>query len=212
MKQTMAPLAAGAGLVFLGVAGVLTICSSAAAESTVWTDDAIAALFPAPPDGWTVEDVAIEKRDAIASGFEFFALAPLAESATAGVSVRLTATRAYHSGERTIEVSIDTEDIETAAMVDAVDAVSGAEDGGPEELVAYGEGLLAAGVTAISHDGYPGVAAGAHGEAARAFKIGSAGAVSLECAYPDCGADLDAMTARLDFSAIAEFVVFDHRR
>ena len=88
-------------------------------------------------------------------GFESFALAPLAETANVGVSVRLTATRAYRSGDRTITVAIDTEDIETAAMIDAVDAVSGAEDGGPEELVAYGEGLLAAGATALSHDGYP---------------------------------------------------------
>lgn len=198
--------------VCLAAAAMIAPPAAAAERSGEWTPGDIAALFPAPLDGWRAEDVAIEERDTLASGFESFALAPLAETANVGVSVRLTATRAYRSGDRTITVAIDTEDIETAAMIDAVDAVSGAEDGGPEELVAYGEGLLAAGVTAISHDGYPGVAASADGEAGRAFKIGSVGAVLLECAYPDCGADLDAMIARLDFSAIAEFVAFDHRR
>ncbi|MEZ5895394.1 MAG: hypothetical protein R3C51_03255 [Parvularculaceae bacterium] len=187
----------------------------AAEEKSEWTQDDIAALFPAPVEGWTVSALDLRERDTIASGFESFALAPLAETASVGVSVRLTATRAYRSGDRAITVSIDTEDIETAAMIDAVDtvnAVASAEDDGPDELVALGEELLAAGVTALSRDGYQGVSAETNSEAGRAFKIGSAGVVSLECAYPDCGADLDAMLARLDFSAIAAFVAFDHRK
>ncbi|WP_133162320.1 hypothetical protein [Hyphococcus luteus] len=177
-----------------------------------WTQDDIAALFPAPLEGWKAEGAAVEERDTITSGFESFALAPLAETAAVGVTVRLRVTQAYRSGDRAIAITIDTEDIETAAMVDAVDAVASAEGSGPEELVALGEELLAAGVSPISHGGHPGVSAEADGEAGRAFKIGSAGAVSLECAYPDCGGDLDAMIEDLDFSAIAEFAAFDHRR
>lgn len=198
--------------VLLAVSAAVAASAAANEMKSGWTQDDIAVLFPAPFDTWSAEDVAVEKRDTITSGFESFALAPLAETATAGVSVRLKATRAYRSGDRTIAISIDTEDIEAAAMVDSVDAVSGVEDGGPEELIALGEQLLASGVTALSHDGYPGVSAEIDGEAFRAFKIGSAGAVLLECAYPDCGADLDAMIARLDFPAIADFAAFDHRR
>ncbi|WDI31925.1 hypothetical protein PUV54_01820 [Hyphococcus flavus] len=196
----------------LTIGAAIAVSAAADEMKSAWTQDDIAALFPAPLDSWSAGDVAIEERDTIVSGLESFALAPLAETATAGVSVRLKATRAYRSGDRAIAISIDTEDIETAAMVDAVDAVASAEDDGPDELVALGEELLAAGVTALSRDGYRGVSAETDSEAGRAFKIGSAGVVSLECAYPDCGADLDVMVERLDLFAIAEFAAFDHRR
>ena len=199
----------GVLIIFLTAGAALAVSAAANGMKSGWTQDDIAALFPAPLEGWKAEGAVVEERDTITSGFESFALAPLAETAAVGVSVRLRVTQAYRSGDRAIAITIDTEDIETAAMVDAV---ASAEGDGPEELVALGEELLAAGVSPISHEGHPGVSAEADGEAGRAFKIGSAGAVSLECAYLDCGDDLDAMIESLDFSAIAEFAAFDHRR
>ena len=199
-------------IAMLAVSTAIAVSAAANEIKSGWTQDDIADLFPAPLDSWSAGDVAIEERDTIVSGLETFALAPLAETATAGVSVQLKATRAYRSGDHAIIISIDTEDIETAAMVDAVGAVASAEDGGPDELVALGEELLAAGVTALSRDGYRGVSAETNSEAGRAFKVGSASVVSLECAYTNCGADLDRMLEFFDFTLIAGFVGYDHRR
>ncbi|MFC2952448.1 hypothetical protein ACFOOP_10955 [Marinicaulis aureus] len=187
------------------LAAVVMITAPAAAWREWLGQDDIAALFPAPLDGWTVEDVAIEKRDTVTSGFEAFAVAPLAETATAGVSVRLKVTRIYSQPEKSITISIDTEDIESAVSVDGMSAAYTSDADARARLEH-------AGIIPFERDGYPGLKLAVANEAGRVFKVGSAGVLSLQCAYPDCGADLDAMTARLDFSAIAEFVAFDHRR
>ncbi len=205
MKLTLATLASRARLRFLGVTGGLAICAAAAAQSAVWTDGAIASLFPPPIEGWTADDIAIEERDTITSGFESFAGAALAETASAGVSIRLNVKQRYSFGDKAISITIDTEDIDSAATVDVITAAF-------ETDAATRKKLESDGVSVIDHDGITGISMKSGNEAARAFNIGSAGVVSLECAYAGCGADLDLMLDQMNFAAVTEFVVFDHRR
>lgn len=193
----------GATLAVLLTAGVLLAPRCAIGDERVkWTHSDIALLFPKPAEGWDAEDIEVEEGNTIASGFE--AMADGVAGSGAGVSTHLKVTRRYSAGEKRSVVYIDTEDIETAAYVDAIAAAFSTDE-------ALRTDLENSGVTAITHQAYQGLSAQAGDKVGRIFKVGSAGIVAMECDHPACAKDLDAMIGRLDWPAIARFIRFDHR-
>ncbi len=168
-----------------------------------WSNDHIAALFPAPMDGWSVGELTLEESDTVTSGFESFVTG--VSGVQMGVSTRVLATRSYAMQERTIIIIVDSSDIEMAATIDAITAAHSADDASqpaPEEV----------GVKPISRQGYFGFSAQEGDRAGLMFKVGSAGIVAMECDYNGCAEDLAVMTERLDLVEFAGFADFDHRR
>ena len=190
------------------VAMAIVVCGvslSAAAEPTIdqWTYSDIAHLFPEAPEGWLASSMDLNSTETITSEFESFAGAMLVSPVDP--SVRLIATRRYSSEGREFEIQIDTEDIEIAAQIDAIVA-------GYESDSALRDKLGSAGIGAAQHAGFPGISIDTAPESGRAFKIGSAGVITVECNYMDCGEDMDRILAAMDFATVEHFITFDHRR
>ncbi len=178
---------------------------SVRAETTMdqWTYADIAHLFPEPPEGWRASSLDLNTAETITSEFEAIASTMLAP--TENVSIRFIATRRYSSEGREIEIRIDTEDIEVAAQIDAVVA-------GYETDTVLRDKLRSAGIGVARLSGFPGISIDTGPESGRAFKIGSAGVITVECNYMDCGEDMERVLAALDFATVERFVAFDHRR
>lgn len=192
-----------ASLLALLVAIVLPFSVYTQSAVERWTADDIALLFPPPIEGWDAEGLELTATDTLTSDFEMMANSLIATSNT--VSIRLIATQVYIAGERRYEMSIDTENIEVAAQVDAIAAGYSTDDGLRERLERDGIGVA-------EHKGFDGLSIVAGAESGRIYKIGSASVVVIACEYSGCGDDIDSIVETVDFASIARFVAFDHRR
>lgn len=168
-----------------------------------WSNEHIADLFPSPLNGWSIAELSLEERETMTSGFESF-VGGLAGT-DVGMSMRLLAKRLYFAPDRVITVMVDSSDIETAASIDAIAAAHETDENLREDLAETG-------VISITHQNHIGFSVREDDRAGVAFKIGSVGAVTMECDYSGCAEDLARMTHRLDLGRLTRFSDFDHRK
>ena len=171
-------------------------------QQTIWTSEKIAGLFPDAEEGWSAEDAQIEELKTMTSDFEAFAGA-LAGS-DVGASVRLRVTRKYVSGEKSRKITIDSQDIDTASTITALEQLAETGDARLEEFAAKG-------VHRATYAGVPSLRV--EGEiSGRVLRLTQSGILALECDTPNCGGQLEDVVATLDIDAIKAFLTFDHRR
>lgn len=189
--------------------GVLSFTTPSEARD-IWSKGDIASLFPPAPDGWRASTIEVEPLkpatdlEKFVSTLENFANV-LNENFDAGVGIRLRATRDYSFDGQKISMTIDSDDIDNAINIDAMMAAFASGDEATRAR------LKSNGVSTITHNGMPGVAMDTADKVGRAYKVGSTGVVALECSYFDCSQILDSMAKQINFSAVAEFVSFEHR-
>lgn len=168
-----------------------------------WDRSAQEQLFPPAPEGWSTGEIQITELksamgviDSVLPG----ASGPSKGSnVAAGTPVRLRVVRTYHGSEKTIKVTIDTEDLDTASLI------ASAHDNDKVRTQLAGQGLRTEklqGLQAL-------IVSKPQGAAVRVEDIGI---VLIECEYADCAADLAALINSVDFDRIAQFVSFKHRK
>jgi len=171
-------------------------------EQTVWTTENIAGLFPDAEQGWSAEDTQIEELKTMTSDLEAFAGALAGRDV--GASVRLRVTRRYVSGEGSRKITIDSQDIDTASTITALEQLAETGDARLEEFAAKG-------IHRATYAGVPSLRV--EGEiSGRVLGLTQSGILGLECDTPNCGVELEDVIATLDIEAIKAFLTFDHRR
>lgn len=187
----------------VAVALIVAIPSQGAARD-IWSRGDVGGLFPLAPDGWTATRIELEPLKLPTTDLELFFNA-LNENYDADASIRLRAVRHYHQDDREISITLDSDDIDNAINIDAIMAALSSGDEATRTQ------LESDGFSAIAHDGVKGVGVNVPDKKGRAFRIGSAGVIALECSYSGCEDLLERMIAQLDFKALVEFAEFDHR-
>ena len=185
------------------VATCLLLFSGACQAEDAWSKSDIAALFPPAMTGWSAGEVEIEPINTPLHELELFAKA-FSQNYENGVSIRLKAVRTFASDDRKVRVTIDTSDIESSIHIDAMHTVLESRAGVWKEFTQ-------AGYSKIHHDDLTGFRLVSDSVSGQSFRIGSDGIVVIECWRRGCEDDLDSFTIGIDFSAVAEFIEFDHR-
>tara|TARA_R110002049_G_scaffold23726_2_gene84081 strand:- start:41 stop:643 length:603 start_codon:yes stop_codon:yes gene_type:complete len=183
------------------IVAVLTLQVQANDAVEQWSVTDIARLFPAPADGWHIGDLQLEQAETFTSDLEMFA----GVATGTGASIRLKVSRQYSKESKSFRVTIDTEDIESVARIEAISSGYAHDDALRSELETAGIGVLHV-------NGHVGITIEADGETGRLIKIGSAGLIMMECMYDRCESDLDIVIGGLDLASIIRFVAFDHRK
>lgn len=189
------------GILFVALASPVDSAAEPAHEQ--WATPEIERLFPRPQEGWHAGGVELTATDTLMSNFE--AMANSFFPTGNNVSVRLIATRAYTARYGRYEITIDSENIEVAAQIDAIAAAYSSD-------AALRTRLEDDGIAVVEHVGFDGLSIKAGDQRGHVYKIGSAGIVAIECDYRDCSDDLTNIVNSIDFTSIARFVAFDHRR
>ena len=188
-----------------------------------WTRDRFESLFPQPPPGWGVSEVKVQELKTFAqvSGLEGM------ENMARGISgmgaqdpsVRYRLVRVYRDSRdstHTLEVVIDSEDIEAASLVLVAHGYSRIEDGKPVPLAddqkPLQAQLLDRGVTPFKEADHLGIYATQEGAVFMGILAGATGVMGLACEYAGCFDDLDVLAKRTSFSLFDEFARFDHRK
>ena len=192
-------------LMALFAVSALSLVSSRTEAADIWSRGDIAGLFPPAPEGWTASRLDLEALKLPTTDFEQF-VNVLNGKYDAGASIRIRAKRHYKLEDQKITVTIDSNDIDSAINIDAITSAFSSGDEATREW------LENDGYTSISHNGIAGVAMATPDKTGRAYRVGSAGVVALECSYFDCESLIAQMTEEIEFETVAEFAAFNHRK
>lgn len=168
-----------------------------------WDHSALEQLFPPAPDGWSKGNVQVTELDSTMGGID--SVLPGASNLvtgsdeTVGVPVRLRVFQTYQGGEKTIKITIDTEDLDTASLI------ASAHDNDKVRTQLAGQGLRAENLQGLQ-------ALMVSKPQGAAVRVEDLGIVLIECEYADCEADLSTLIKSVDFDRIAQFVSYKHRK
>ena len=192
-------------LIALTAISILSFVSTRTEAADIWSRGDIAGLFPPAPEGWTASRLDLEALKLPTTDFEQF-VNVLNGKYDAGTSIRIRAKRHYKLEDQKITVTIDSNDIDSAINIDAITSAFSSGDQTTREW------LENDGYTAVTHKGFAGVAMTTPDKTGRAYRVGSAGVVALECSYFDCENLIAQMAEEIDFESVAEFAAFNHRK
>ena len=185
----------------IGLFSCLLVIHVSAKPETEWPQERIASLFPAPPKNLMKGEISIEKIDVVAGKFSSAGQA-LTGSGKGG-PMRLKAVKVYTSKNKSITVTIDTEDINMVSQVTGLLKMIDADEAARSKLKNKG-------IAEISIDGRRGLLTKTKGGVASVFNVGKVGVVALECNYESCTGDLEDLMNALDFPLIQLFIDYDH--
>ena len=180
------------------------------AGPTEWTREAFEGLFPPPAPGWSVSEMELEQATAF--------MGELSSLLGQPEPVRYALRRSYSAGDRTIGVTLASEELQTASVILLAHGYKTGEEGLvplAEEDTELREGrdqILSGGARPFETRGHLALEWDAPGETWLAVLLGDLGIALLECGYAGCRADLDSLARRLDLPRLEEFARFRHLR
>ncbi len=206
-------------LIVTGV-GIVTEGRVAGQKQAQWNSTALQALFPKPLKGFEVSAMKLKELKTFAQKSGLEQMERLSSSlngqAPLPPEVRYYLSRTYQGTLGKIDMSIDSEDIESVGLVWMTHGYSEIKDGKPiplkEKQKASQKQILDNGIRPFTHAGYMGVRAAKSEKAFMLIVAGRYGVVSFSCEYSGCDADQNELLERLRFEALDGFANYLHRK
>lgn len=188
-----------------------------------WTQEMFESLFPQPLQGWLISKVQVQELKTFAqlSGLEGMSnmVAGISGKLSQAPSVRYQLTRTYRDSRdstHTLEVRIDSEDINTAGLVLAAHGYSRIKNGKPipfdKDKKYLQDKVLNEGVQLLGHDNFLGIYAMEGSLVIIWLLVGETGVIVYAGDYTNCFDDLNVLVKRTDVQRLDVFSLFNHRK